>query len=271
MNIPAGLGTCLVTGTFLRALVDSADAGREPDAAPLAGAKLRLTPSATHVRYSGATPVIMALTAIDLTLDANGAIRDQAGQLGVTLLATDQADGDPVLWTWEATLTGEGIAPWRHRFVAPTGGTVDLSSTRTVPLSPERELAAWQTVIIEAERIVEAARELYYPQVDVAGNVDLSGVTRKAIIHYRLTGNLTITALPLNPVPGQIITLVLRQDAVGSRTLTIKGATAAYATAVAVGPAANSRDLVHLLALGDGTWVATGSAPQIGTPAGWTV
>jgi len=271
VNIPAGLGTCLVTGTFLHALIDSADAGREPDATPLSGAKLRLVPSVDHVRYSGGTPVIMALAPIELTLDANGVVRDQAGQAGVTLLASDSADGDPVLWTWEATLTGEGIAPWRHRFVAPVGGTVDLSSTRRVPLSPERELAAWQAVIIEAERIVESGRHLYYPQTDVAGNVNLSGVDRNALIHYRLTGNLVITSGPLNPLPGQIITLVLRQDAVGSRTLTIKGAAAAYTTVVPIGPAANSRDIVHLLALGDGTLVASGSMPQIGIPAGWAV
>lgn len=271
MNIPAGLGTCLVTGTFLRALIDSADAGREPDATPLAGANLRLTPSVDHVRYTGATPVIMALTPINLTLDANGVIRDQAGQLGVTILASDSADGDPALWTWEATVTGPDTAPWRHRFVAPTGGTVDLSTTRPVPASPERELAAWQTAIIEMERLLESGRHLYYPQADATGNLNLSAIGQSAILHYNLTGNVTVTALPASPAPGQIITLVLRQDAVGSRTLTVKGATAAYSGVVSIGTAANSRDVVHLIALGDGTWVATMAVPQIGIPAGWAV
>jgi len=270
VNIPAGLGTCLVTGTFLRALIDSADAGREPDATPLSGAKLRLVPSVDHVRYSGGTPVIMALAPIELTLDANGVVRDQAGQAGVTLLASDSADGDPVLWTWEATLTGEGIAPWRHRFVAPVGGTVDLSSTRRVPLSPERELAAWQAVIIEAERIVESGRHLYYPLKDVSGNVSLAAVDRNAILHWRLTGNTVITALPANPFPGQTISIKLRQDGVGSRTLTIKGSETSWAQTLPTSTAANAKD--DLAIWWDGvSWVTRAAGFSDGIPASWAV
>lgn len=270
MNIPAGLGTCLVTGTFLRALIDSADAGREPDATPLAGAKLRLTPSVDHVRYTGATLVIMALTPIDLTLDANGVIRDQAGQLGVTILASDSADGDPALWTWEATVTGPDIAPWRHRFVAPTGGTVDLSTTRTVPASPERELAAWQTAIIEMERLLESGRHLYYPLKDVSGNVSLAAVDRNAILHWRLTGNVVISALPPNPFPGQTITLVHRQDGVGSRTITVKTSETSWAQTLSTSTAANAKDESHLWFDGV-SWKLRPSGFSDGTPAGWTV
>lgn len=271
MNIPAGIGTCLVTMTYLQATVDSGDAGREPDATPLAGATVLLTPSVQHVGYTGATPVVMALAPIQLTLDANGVLRDQAGQVGVTLLASDQANGTPALWTWEAVVSHPSATPFRRRFVAPAGGSVDLSTVRDVPTSPERELAAWQHAITQMERLLESGKHLYYPQTDISGNVDLSNIATNALIHYRLTGNLVITALPANPPPGQIISLVPRQDGVGSRTLTVKGAVAPYSGVVGIGPTPNGRDRVSCLALGDGTWEVTNGAPLMGQPAGWGV
>ncbi|MCW5952847.1 MAG: hypothetical protein KIT69_11375 [Propionibacteriaceae bacterium] len=270
MNIPAGVATTLVKGTFLKAVLDTADAGREPDAIPLAGAKVRLTPSVDHVRYSGATAVILALAEIPLTLDAAGVLRDQAGQEGVTLVASDQAAGDPALWTWTARVIHPAVAPFVHQFVAPTGGVVDLSSVRAVPSQPVAELAGWQYAITEAERIIESGRHLYYPQIDVTGDVHLAAIDRNAIIHWRLTGNVTITALPLAPLPGQTITIVHQQDGTGGRTLTIKGAYASQGLAPVATASPNTVDVTHLWH--DGVrWIVAPANTALSIPASWVV
>ncbi len=73
----------------------------------------------------------------------------------------------------------------------------------------------------DIEKVVQTATFLFVQQGDQpAGVLNLADVKTNAFIHRRLTGNVTGITLPTAPTPGQMITLVLTQDATGGRTLT---------------------------------------------------
>ncbi|WP_058622432.1 hypothetical protein [Microbacterium testaceum] len=75
------------------------------------------------------------------------------------------------------------------------------------------------------EQLVQTATFLFVQQGDQPpGVLNLADAKTNAIIHRRLTGNVTGITLPTVPTPGQMITLVLTQDATGGRTLTIPAA-----------------------------------------------
>lgn len=75
------------------------------------------------------------------------------------------------------------------------------------------------------EQLVQTATSLLVQQGDQpAGALNLADVKTNALVHRRLTGNVTGITLPTAPTPGQMITLVLTQDATGGRTLTIPAA-----------------------------------------------
>lgn len=77
----------------------------------------------------------------------------------------------------------------------------------------------------DVEKVVQTATFLFVQQGDQpAGVLNLADVKTNALIHRRLTGNITGITLPTTPTPGQMITLVLTQDATGARTLTTPAA-----------------------------------------------
>jgi hypothetical protein len=77
----------------------------------------------------------------------------------------------------------------------------------------------------DVEKVVQTATFLFVQQGDQpAGTLNLADVKTNALIHRRLIGNITGITLPTTPTPGQMITLVLTQDATGGRTLTTPAA-----------------------------------------------
>lgn len=98
---------------------------------------------------------------------------------------------------------------------------------------------------------------------NVTGTLDLSTYTRSSTARATLTGNITAITLP-TPASSEsyTITLVLTQDATGSRTIAWGTILSAYGVDPVLTTAANAKDLLHLFWDGTSWWVA------LGIPAG---
>ena len=131
------------------------------------------------------------------------------------------------------------------------------------------------SVVADADRAEQAAERaevgqfIYDPRGNVSGTLDLSSITTQNFVHARLTGNLKVI-LPTSPHVGQTVTLVLRQDATGGRTLIVKSGPTAYSVPITLSTAANARDLIHLM--WDGVdWNVLIGGLSMGVASGWTV
>lgn len=90
----------------------------------------------------------------------------------------------------------------------------------------------------------------------VSGTLDLSSYTRSSTVRATLTGNITTITLPTpTAAESYTLTLVLTQDATGSRTVAWGSILAAYGVKPVLSTAANSVDIVHLFWTG-AAWVA---------------
>lgn len=110
-----------------------------------------------------------------------------------------------------------------------------------------------------------------------AGNLNLAtahpdlATLASQIVKMTLTGNVIITGLPTPPAgKGGALTLRVKQDATGSRTLQINNATASFGVPITLSTAANAVDVIHLLWLGS-NWLATLSAQTTSIPTSWVV
>jgi hypothetical protein len=139
-ELPSNVGYGTVTGRFLLAYSDSADSDLYPDGMPAKGSVL-FTPSPNYVKNVNASPAPVTIlpATISCDLDSEGYILGYSGTRGVRLVATDDADNNPVDWTWKVTfrLTDADGTPTRgipdFSFELPQGTTVDLTSASPVP------------------------------------------------------------------------------------------------------------------------------------------
>ncbi len=161
--LPANVATCLVTGRFIRAVVDSpADGDREPEGIPLPQLDVVFDTilNPPMVRNATATPpVTIALEKISCRTNADGVLVGPDGTAGIRLVASDDPDLDPSGWSWRVTVSGPGFPKSTFSFIAPSGGTVDLASVIPVPASPGAEVVAWQLAVGETAANVVAAQE----------------------------------------------------------------------------------------------------------------
>lgn len=139
-DIPSNLSYGTVTGRYLLAYADSNDVGSNPDAVPAQGT-IYFTPSPNYIKDVNATPAPVTIlpASVECSLDANGYIIGYTGDQGVRLLATDDADGNPIDWTWSAEFrltdaTGNAVRTIpSFSFELPGGSTVDLTTAIPVP------------------------------------------------------------------------------------------------------------------------------------------
>lgn len=158
-------------------------------------------------------------------------------------------------------------------------GSATAADTARVGAETARDLAVTartgaETALTTAQQLVQTASFLYVAGGNVSGSISLAAYTdRQPIIHYRLTGNLRITALPPTAgLPaGFTITLRLAQDATGGRALQVDNLPTSYAAALVLSTAANAVDVIHIVYLGNGMWLGVMAAQQVGIPTGWTV
>lgn len=138
-ELPSNVGYGTVTGRFLLAYSDSADGDLYPDGAPAQGSVL-FTPSPNYVKNASASPAPVTIlpATISCDLDSEGYLLGYTGTRGVRLVATDDADNNPVDWTWKVTfrLTDADGTPTRgipdFSFELPQGTTVDLTTVMPV-------------------------------------------------------------------------------------------------------------------------------------------
>src|SRR6056297_1615079 len=139
MALPSNVDYGTVVGQFLLAYADSNDVDLFPDGVPAKGSVF-FDPSPVKLldASSSPNPVTIMPATVEAQLDADGYILGYAGERGVRLVATDDADLNPQDWTWKVTfrLTDQNDVPVQiadFSFELPAGTTVDLTTVSPVP------------------------------------------------------------------------------------------------------------------------------------------
>ena len=151
------LPTCRIDWRALSAVIDGADPDRDPDAVPLAHLSVKFTAGRTRI-VTTSPPETVFLHPIEWSTDAGGYLVSPDGQRGLYLVASD-IDPENV-WTWTVRISSTPTSPHQitavsYSFIAPSGGSIDLSTVIPVPAVPARDLPAWQ----EAVSTTTAARD----------------------------------------------------------------------------------------------------------------
>lgn len=134
MALPANITYGTVKGTFIQAVGDGSDADRTPDAVPIANATITFTPSATLLRNATSSAIIIPAP-VTVQTDATGSIVGEDGTAGIELLATDDANLDPVNWTWNVQAI-VGNVPISFDIAVPGGTVIDLANVMPIPAQP---------------------------------------------------------------------------------------------------------------------------------------
>lgn len=139
MALPSNISYGTVVGRFLLAYADSSDVDLYPDGIPAKGSVF-FTPSPANLKDTNATPAPVTIlpSRVEAVLDADGYLCGYTGDQGIRLVATDDADLNPLNWTWlaEFRLTDENdatvlLSPFS--FSLPGGTSVDLAAVAPVP------------------------------------------------------------------------------------------------------------------------------------------
>jgi hypothetical protein len=139
MALPTNVGYGTVTGRFMLAYADGSDGDLFPDGVAAKGT-VYFTPSPVYLRNSSAAPAPVTIlpSTVECSLDADGYVLGTDGSAGVRLVATDDADNNPVNWTWsvEFRLTDQDDVPIRtipkFSFELPQDTSVDLTDVTPV-------------------------------------------------------------------------------------------------------------------------------------------
>ena len=139
MALPSNVDYGTVEGQFLLAYADSNDVDLFPDGQPAKGS-IFFTPSPSKLLNASSTPnpVTIVPQTVEVQLDNDGYIEGYSGERGVRLVATDDADLNPLNWTWsvEFRLTDQQDVPVPiagFSFSLPAGDTIDLTTLTPVP------------------------------------------------------------------------------------------------------------------------------------------
>ncbi|MGP4995122.1 hypothetical protein [Glutamicibacter ardleyensis] len=147
-DLPLNVSTGMVTGRFIIAAIDGADAAQEPDAIPASGT-VTFTSPLTYApdQTASPSPVTILFAPIVGVFDEEGylstphPVTGEAMYRGVKLIATDDPDISVTNWTWTATYAFDSVAGVKpviasHSFALPSGSTQDLTTLVHVPSSP---------------------------------------------------------------------------------------------------------------------------------------
>ena len=169
MALPSNIGTGLVVGRLVRAVIDNIDLGDEPDVQPIQGATIELSPGIAMAKHLGSDPdpVTIFFETIKASTDEEGyLVNTKTGERGIRLVATNDDDLVPALGYYTVTWYGSGIQKATWRIAVPEGSTIDLTLAAPVPASPAIAIAEWQSIRNE----VLAARDV---AVDAVGSIGM--------------------------------------------------------------------------------------------------
>lgn len=139
MALPTNVNYGTVVGQFLLAYADSSDVGPDPDGVAAKGS-IYFRPSPVKILdgTSSPNPVTILPAVVEATLDSEGYLCGYGTTRGINLVATNDADLQPLNWTWTAEfrLTDQSDTPVAipaFSFALPAGTTVDLAVVSPVP------------------------------------------------------------------------------------------------------------------------------------------
>jgi hypothetical protein len=140
-NIPDNLSYGTVSGQFIVAYQDSEDSGSEPNILPAAGS-IFFTASPTAIKNVSASPdpVTIFPASVEAILDEDGYLCGYDDVRGISLIATDDPQGNPVDWTWRVDFrltesNGTPISLESFHFSLPTDSELDLTLLTPVQLA----------------------------------------------------------------------------------------------------------------------------------------
>lgn len=167
MALPANLSYTLITGRFIRAVLDgSADPDRIPDSIPVAGLSVTITPNLSPPRVKNVSsnpPVTILIDTFTCTTDAEGDLISPDGKKGVYVISSDAKGLDPSGWTYNVRISSNFFADITVDFIAPSDGEIDLTTLVPVPASGGSYLEEWASSVIATQaalREVEAIRDV---------------------------------------------------------------------------------------------------------------
>ena len=154
-----------------------------------------------------------------------------------------------------------------HHFARQLGSPFPLlaavgarTGAETAQTGAQTAKTASELAQTKAEQAAQAGGFVVSPTTDVSGTLDLSSIARNTIAHRRVVGNITGINLPTAAYDGQMITLVLTQDATGSRTLALPATIlTAYGLDPVLSTAPGSIDVLHLWRDGVRWWGFVGA------------
>jgi hypothetical protein len=147
LALPTNISYGTVVGQFLAALADGSDADKLPEGVAMTGTVTFIASPLYVLDYSASpNPVTIVKTPIVCPLDENGYLcspyvaADSPASKGVTLIATDDPDIQPLGWTWTVmyNLTdplGNRVNLPNQNIYVPAGTTVDLTMAMNVASS----------------------------------------------------------------------------------------------------------------------------------------
>lgn len=253
-NLPSKVSYGTVTGTFISAEIDSADADQNPDAVYIGG-KVTFKPSAASIIDAYDKAIILPKPIVATIDVADGVLKGPDGTAGINLIATDSTYLNPVDFTWNASFTfDDGSSLAGFNFQLATGQTLDLSEV--IPLD-----TSGGVLTIKGDKGDTGFFNGSETRVDLgdltgAVNVDLE---QGSAFTCRLIGNTVLTFINAKAGKVNYVTMRVKQDATGGRTLDVSGRQgAAGVNALAnMSATGNTTDQVHFETWDDGAhWTA---------------
>ena len=143
------LPTCRIDWRALSSVIDSDTPDRDPDAVPLPHLSVKFSAGRARI-VTTSPPETVFLHPLECTTDEQGYLVSPDGQRGLYLVASD-IDPENV-WTWTVRISSTPTSPHQitavsYSFVAPSGGSIDLSTVIPVPAVQGRDLPAWQEAV----------------------------------------------------------------------------------------------------------------------------
>lgn len=144
---------------------DTDDPGASPEDIPLAGVRVRLTPSPRKIEVGAGgidgtlplKPTTYTLRDYDLTTADDGTLvnSEDLDTAVIEIVASDAIPGVTIEWTSTISAPDTGVPDITKVWLAPTGETVDLTTVASIPPSPS-PLAGYLQAVADAR----AARDI---------------------------------------------------------------------------------------------------------------
>jgi hypothetical protein len=207
--LPANVSTGTVIGHFV-----------DTDGSASQGT-IYFTPNAPRLLDASASPptTIVTVEAVAGHLNSSGNLIDKDGNTGVVLIATNDADLNPVNWTWNVLCDlGPARGKYSYAIAVPAGTTVDL--TTVAPAFDTSGTPVTQGIVKRVNSVTSSAT----PAINTS-TTDLFLITALAVNITSMTTNLTGS-----PVSGQSLIVAIT----GTATRTISWGASFEASTVAL-------------------------------------